>query len=53
VRGPLRESELMSAPSLPLRLVERPPHPDPLPARGEREKRRRALAADAYFLLSS
>src|SRR5260370_23966706 len=29
VRGPLRESEL----------VERPPHPDPLPASGEREKK--------------
>jgi hypothetical protein len=28
VRGPLRESEL----------VEKPPHPDPLPASGEREK---------------
>jgi hypothetical protein len=30
VRGHLRESEL----------VETPPHPDPLPASGEREKRR-------------
>src|SRR5271163_1303674 len=32
VRGPLRESELLN----------KPPHPDPLPARGEREKRCRA-----------
>jgi hypothetical protein len=33
VRGPLHESEL----------VERPPHPDPLPASGEREKRYRTM----------
>jgi len=32
VRGLLRESEP----------VERPPHPDPLPASGEREQKRRA-----------
>src|SRR5215468_11444945 len=32
VRGPLRESEP----------VERPPHPTPLPASGEREPKRRA-----------
>jgi hypothetical protein len=30
VRGPLHDSE-------PLRLAERPPHPDLLPARGEKE----------------
>jgi hypothetical protein len=34
VRGPLRESE-------PLRIVERPPHPDPLPASGARERAQR------------
>src|SRR5580704_14760895 len=39
VRGPLRESERRI---LTLRIVERPPHPDPLPARGEREHIRRA-----------
>jgi hypothetical protein len=32
VRGRLRESDL----------VDTPPHPDPLPASGEREKKRRA-----------
>jgi NitT/TauT family transport system substrate-binding protein len=37
VRGPFRESELL----------KKPPHPDPLPARGEREKFGRASCA--YF----
>jgi len=35
VRGALRESES----------VESPPHPDPLPARGERESQLRAILA--------
>jgi hypothetical protein len=34
VRGPIRESDL----------VERPPHPNPLPASGAREKRSAASA---------
>ena len=42
VRGPLRDSER-------LRIVERPPHPDLLPARGEKEREavRLRLKADA------
>jgi hypothetical protein len=38
VRGPLHDSER-------LRLAERPPHPDLLPARGEKE---RAVRLDAF-----
>ena len=44
VRGPLRESELSWRGTFTLSesaLVERPPHPDPLPASGEREQNRR------------
>ncbi len=48
VRGPLRDSERRgpgdSAPDAAARLrpAERPPHPNPLPARGERERGRTA-----------
>jgi hypothetical protein len=45
VRGPFHESERSLNPWKPhefelrtLRYVEKPPHPDPLPASGEREK---------------
>src|SRR5215471_6365827 len=41
VRGPLHESELCAKAFSPLAIppfVERPPHPDPLPASGEREQ---------------
>jgi hypothetical protein len=46
VRGPVRESERLQNPLQPreselrtLRRGETPPHPDPLPARGAREKK--------------
>src|SRR5262249_13944160 len=39
VRGRVRESEPKNGPILSLNNVERPPHPDPLPASGAREKR--------------